>query len=195
MSSWSSSLSQGEELGWAHPVCHLPGPHQPQVGLAVWVGGLWSLLGGPKACEGFLSPSGLVTRLSSSWAPVEGTRDVCSCCEMRSCGLARHSRRLPAPSRWQGGRIRRELPSQLGTSLCASWSLSPSYLLAWSWVAGAALLPVGSSVLIQDLSSNEFGCLKVLPFRSLGGRSRRGGGTSLHLQLAGSPSSEDAFAR
>uniref|UniRef100_A0A8D0ENN7 Zona pellucida sperm-binding protein 3 n=1 Tax=Strix occidentalis caurina TaxID=311401 RepID=A0A8D0ENN7_STROC len=55
-------------------------------------------------------------KASNLWAPVEGTQDVCSCCEMRSCGLARHSRRLHAPSRWQGGRARRELPSQFGMS-------------------------------------------------------------------------------
>ncbi|XP_067161520.1 zona pellucida sperm-binding protein 3-like [Apteryx mantelli] len=48
----------------------------------------------------------------SLWAPVEGTRDVCSCCEVGSCGLAGHSRRLHAASRRQGGRFRRELSSQ-----------------------------------------------------------------------------------
>uniref|UniRef100_A0A8C0AQA5 Zona pellucida sperm-binding protein 3 n=1 Tax=Buteo japonicus TaxID=224669 RepID=A0A8C0AQA5_9AVES len=37
-------------------------------------------------------------KASNLWAPVEGSWDVCSCCEMRSCGLARHSRRLYAPS-------------------------------------------------------------------------------------------------
>ncbi|NWX44966.1 ZP3 protein, partial [Steatornis caripensis] len=52
-------------------------------------------------------------KASNTWAPVEGTWDVCSCCEMRSCGLGRHSRRLHAPSRWQGGRARREVPSKL----------------------------------------------------------------------------------
>ncbi|XP_032555859.1 zona pellucida sperm-binding protein 3-like [Chiroxiphia lanceolata] len=51
-------------------------------------------------------------KASNLWDPVEGTRDICSCCEMRSCGLARHSGRLHAPSRWSGGRVRRELPSQ-----------------------------------------------------------------------------------
>nr|XP_009483710.1 PREDICTED: zona pellucida sperm-binding protein 3-like [Pelecanus crispus] len=52
-------------------------------------------------------------KASNLWAPVEGTQDVCSCCEMRSCGLAGHSRRLHAPSQRQGGRVQRELPSQL----------------------------------------------------------------------------------
>ncbi|NXK46479.1 ZP3 protein, partial [Chauna torquata] len=56
-------------------------------------------------------------KASNLWAPVEGTRDVCSCCEMRSCGLAGHSRRLHAPSRWQGGRSRRELSSQLDSAV------------------------------------------------------------------------------
>ncbi|NXD86733.1 ZP3 protein, partial [Halcyon senegalensis] len=55
-------------------------------------------------------------KANNLWSPVEGTWDVCSCCEMRSCGLARNSRRLHTPSQWQGGRARRELPSQLGMS-------------------------------------------------------------------------------
>ncbi|XP_021263164.1 zona pellucida sperm-binding protein 3-like [Numida meleagris] len=55
-----------------------------------------------KACS-FHKPSGL-------WAPVEGTRAVCSCCETRSCGTARRSQQPLAPSRRHGGRSRRELP-------------------------------------------------------------------------------------
>ncbi|NXI58799.1 ZP3 protein, partial [Chloroceryle aenea] len=51
-------------------------------------------------------------KASNLWAPVEGTWDVCSCCEMKSCGLARNSRRLHDPYQWQGGRARRELSSQ-----------------------------------------------------------------------------------
>uniref|UniRef100_A0A663MCH0 Zona pellucida sperm-binding protein 3 n=1 Tax=Athene cunicularia TaxID=194338 RepID=A0A663MCH0_ATHCN len=75
-------------------------------------------------------------KASNLWAPVEGTWDICSCCEMRSCGLARHSRRLHAPSRLQGGRARRELPSQFGMSQCASWSVTP-ILTCSELVAGA----------------------------------------------------------
>lgn len=160
--------------------------------LAIWVGGVWSFLGDPKACEGFLPQGGLVTRLSSSWAPVEGSQDVCSCCEMRSCGLARHSRRPYAPSQWQGGRARRELPSQLGMSRCASWVFVTIMVtcsepgdwscLATSWLLGANLR------LGRARWPNEFECSNVFPFRSLGERSRCCGWTSLHPQLAGSPS-------
>ncbi|NXX61960.1 ZP3 protein, partial [Scopus umbretta] len=50
-------------------------------------------------------------KASNLWAPVEGTQDVCSCCEMKSCFLAGHSRWLHAPSQWQGGCARRQLPS------------------------------------------------------------------------------------
>uniref|UniRef100_A0A8C3KDF1 ZP domain-containing protein n=1 Tax=Calidris pygmaea TaxID=425635 RepID=A0A8C3KDF1_9CHAR len=59
-------------------------------------------------------------KLSSRWASVEGTQDAHSCCVMRSCGLARPSRRLHAPSQWEGGCVQRELPSQLGRSQRAS---------------------------------------------------------------------------
>ncbi|NXX73678.1 ZP3 protein, partial [Urocolius indicus] len=51
-------------------------------------------------------------KASNLWSPVEGTWDICSCCEMRSCDLPMHSRRLHAPSQWQRGRARRELSSQ-----------------------------------------------------------------------------------
>ncbi|NXM65694.1 ZP3 protein, partial [Serilophus lunatus] len=39
----------------------------------------------------------------NTWAPVEGTRDICSCCEMGNCG----SRSLNALERWPGRRFRR----------------------------------------------------------------------------------------
>ncbi|NXW53766.1 ZP3 protein, partial [Eurystomus gularis] len=68
-------------------------------------------------------------KASNLWGPVEGTRDICSCCEMRSRGLARHSRRLPAPHRWQGGHAWRELTSQLdvvvGPLFIHSWQDHP----------------------------------------------------------------------
>ncbi|KAM9375091.1 zona pellucida sperm-binding protein 3-like [Phaethornis superciliosus] len=53
-------------------------------------------------------------RASNLWAPVEGTQDVCSCCEMRSCVLPENSSRLQAPSQGQGGRARRELDPLVG---------------------------------------------------------------------------------
>nr|XP_010311026.1 PREDICTED: zona pellucida sperm-binding protein 3 [Balearica regulorum gibbericeps] len=71
-------------------------------------------------------------KASNLWAPVEGTQDVCSCCEMRSCGLARPSRRLHTPSRWQGGRARRELPSQLDPSVKeADVVVGPLFIHSW----------------------------------------------------------------
>ncbi|XP_037250247.1 zona pellucida sperm-binding protein 3-like [Falco rusticolus] len=71
-------------------------------------------------------------KASSLWTPVEGTRDVCSCCELRSCGSARHSRRLYAPSQWQGGRVRRELPSQLDSVMKeADVVVGPLFIHSW----------------------------------------------------------------
>ncbi|NXQ91865.1 ZP3 protein, partial [Nyctibius grandis] len=71
-------------------------------------------------------------KASNLWAPVEGTRDVCSCCEMRSCGLAGHSRRFHAPSRWQGGRARRELPSELDPLVKeADVVVGPLFIHSW----------------------------------------------------------------
>ncbi|NXH11365.1 ZP3 protein, partial [Bucco capensis] len=71
-------------------------------------------------------------KASNLWVPVEGSRDVCSCCELRSCGLAKHSWRLPAPSRWHAGRARRELDPLvkeadvvLGPLLIHSWQSHP----------------------------------------------------------------------
>ncbi|NWZ21958.1 ZP3 protein, partial [Asarcornis scutulata] len=71
-------------------------------------------------------------KASSLWVPVEGPRDVCSCCGARRCPSGGLSRRLQAPSRWQGGRSRRDLSSQpdpvveeedvvLGPLLIHSW--------------------------------------------------------------------------
>ncbi|NXC49341.1 ZP3 protein, partial [Penelope pileata] len=42
-------------------------------------------------------------KASRLWAPVEGSRAVCSCCEVRSCGVT-------GQSRWHRGRSRRALP-------------------------------------------------------------------------------------
>ncbi|XP_006026322.1 zona pellucida sperm-binding protein 3-like [Alligator sinensis] len=43
------------------------------------------------------------------WSPVEGTRDICSCCETRNCGLLVHSRRINHLDRWAGRRFRRDV--------------------------------------------------------------------------------------
>ncbi|XP_069722914.1 zona pellucida sperm-binding protein 3-like [Phaenicophaeus curvirostris] len=71
-------------------------------------------------------------KTNNLWAPVEGTWDICSCCEMRSCGLARDSRRLHVPSRGQGGRIRRELPSELDPLVReADVVVGPLFIHSW----------------------------------------------------------------
>ncbi|CAN8187931.1 unnamed protein product [Coccothraustes coccothraustes] len=43
------------------------------------------------------------SKARNTWAPVEGTRDICSCCELGNCG--RHSPRPAEP--WNGHRYRR----------------------------------------------------------------------------------------
>ncbi|NXT29083.1 ZP3 protein, partial [Syrrhaptes paradoxus] len=71
-------------------------------------------------------------KANNLWVPVEGSRDICSCCEMRSCGSARNSRRLHAHSRWQGGRARRELPSQPDPLVKeADVVVGPLYIHSW----------------------------------------------------------------
>ncbi|CAM9400016.1 unnamed protein product [Bubo scandiacus] len=43
----------------------------------------------------------------NTWAPVEGTRDICSCCETGNCESPALSRRLNPLERWPGRRFRR----------------------------------------------------------------------------------------
>ncbi|KAF1494089.1 Zona pellucida sperm-binding protein 3, partial [Pygoscelis antarcticus] len=43
----------------------------------------------------------------NTWAPVEGTRDICSCCEMGNCESPALSRGLNPLERWPGRRFRR----------------------------------------------------------------------------------------
>ncbi|XP_051626298.1 zona pellucida sperm-binding protein 3-like [Manacus candei] len=43
----------------------------------------------------------------NTWAPVEGTRDICSCCEMGNCGSPALSRSLNPLERWPSRRFRR----------------------------------------------------------------------------------------
>ncbi|NXJ98894.1 ZP3 protein, partial [Corythaixoides concolor] len=46
-------------------------------------------------------------RARNTWAPVEGTRDICSCCETGNCESPALSRGLNPPDRWPGRRFRR----------------------------------------------------------------------------------------
>ncbi|XP_006273224.3 zona pellucida sperm-binding protein 3 [Alligator mississippiensis] len=57
-----------------------------------------------KAC--FFNKAGNI------WSPVEGTRDICSCCETGSCRLLGHSRRVNPSSRWPGRQFRRDVSSR-----------------------------------------------------------------------------------
>ncbi|XP_067390827.1 zona pellucida sperm-binding protein 3-like [Emydura macquarii macquarii] len=50
------------------------------------------------------------------WSPVEGTRDICRCCETRNCGLlGRQSRRARPWSRWPAKHYQRDVVSRDGT--------------------------------------------------------------------------------
>ncbi|XP_066491566.1 zona pellucida sperm-binding protein 3-like [Tiliqua scincoides] len=51
-------------------------------------------------------------RASNSWVPVEGTRDICNCCETRNCLTGGQPRRLPDWNRRTRGRFGRALVSK-----------------------------------------------------------------------------------
>ncbi|XP_056202738.1 zona pellucida sperm-binding protein 3-like [Falco biarmicus] len=56
-------------------------------------------------------------KASSLWAPVEGTGDICSCCETGNCPLyGRYSQRINPLARWSGRRLKRDVPSKQGGS-------------------------------------------------------------------------------
>ncbi|XP_077684562.1 zona pellucida sperm-binding protein 3-like [Eretmochelys imbricata] len=51
------------------------------------------------------------------WSPVEGTRQICSCCETGKCGLVEgQSRRVNPLDRWSGRRFQRDVPPRHGGS-------------------------------------------------------------------------------
>ncbi|NWX87411.1 ZP3 protein, partial [Nothoprocta pentlandii] len=50
------------------------------------------------------------------WVPVEGSRDICSCCETGGCETAALSRRLNHLDRWPSRRFRRDAPAAGGRS-------------------------------------------------------------------------------
>ncbi|KAM7151428.1 LOW QUALITY PROTEIN: zona pellucida sperm-binding protein 3-like [Macrochelys suwanniensis] len=51
------------------------------------------------------------------WSPVEGTRQICSCCETGNCGLVGgQSRRVNPLDRWSGRRFQRDVPPRHGDS-------------------------------------------------------------------------------
>ncbi|XP_039347722.1 zona pellucida sperm-binding protein 3-like isoform X2 [Mauremys reevesii] len=51
------------------------------------------------------------------WSPVEGTRDICRCCETGNCGLAGQSGRVRPLDRWPGRRFQRDVASRHGDPL------------------------------------------------------------------------------
>ncbi|XP_008493540.2 zona pellucida sperm-binding protein 3 [Calypte anna] len=60
-------------------------------------------------------------RASSLWAPVEGTGDICSCCETGNClTSAGYSWRMNPAARWTGRRLKRGVPSKHGGPLRAT---------------------------------------------------------------------------
>uniref|UniRef100_A0A8C0IZW0 Zona pellucida sperm-binding protein 3 n=1 Tax=Chelonoidis abingdonii TaxID=106734 RepID=A0A8C0IZW0_CHEAB len=48
------------------------------------------------------------------WSPVEGTSDICRCCETGNCGLAGQSRRVRPLDRWPRRRFQRDVASRHG---------------------------------------------------------------------------------
>uniref|UniRef100_A0A803XT09 Zona pellucida sperm-binding protein 3 n=1 Tax=Meleagris gallopavo TaxID=9103 RepID=A0A803XT09_MELGA len=76
-------------------------------------------------------------KASSLWAPVEGTGDICSCCETGNCPLyGGYSRRTNPLARWSGRRLKRDTSSKQGRAQCIlNAALSHGDLLAWDgWV-------------------------------------------------------------
>ncbi|XP_025971860.2 zona pellucida sperm-binding protein 3-like [Dromaius novaehollandiae] len=91
-------------------------------------------------------------KASSLWAPVEGTGDICSCCETGHCHLhGGYSRRTNPLARWPGRRLRRDAPSgQDGSSkrLEAEISVGPLIILDPAqglWSSSEGLLPAGKT--------------------------------------------------
>lgn len=71
------------------------------------LGVLWAERGEEGVAGGPNSPV-TVLPSSSSWVPVEGSRDVCNCCETGNCEPPALSRRLNPMERWQSRRFRRD---------------------------------------------------------------------------------------
>ncbi|KAM6350646.1 zona pellucida sperm-binding protein 3-like [Alca torda] len=91
-------------------------------------------------------------KASSLWAPVEGTGDICSCCEMGNCPwYGASSRRINPPSRWPGRRLKRDIPSNQGVSSKAAEaevSLGPLVILDPArglWSSSGGLAPAGKT--------------------------------------------------
>ncbi|XP_069722664.1 zona pellucida sperm-binding protein 3-like [Phaenicophaeus curvirostris] len=70
-------------------------------------------------------------RASSLWVPLEGTGDICSCCETGNClSYGGYSRRTNPLARWSGRRLKRDIPSkQDGSSRAAEADVSVGPLI------------------------------------------------------------------
>uniref|UniRef100_A0A8B9TN77 Zona pellucida sperm-binding protein 3 n=1 Tax=Anas platyrhynchos TaxID=8839 RepID=A0A8B9TN77_ANAPL len=83
-------------------------------------------------------------KASSLWAPVEGTGDICSCCETGNCALyGGYSRRNNPLARWPGRRLRRDISSRQAE---AEVSLGPLLILdpaQGSRSASGRIVPAG----------------------------------------------------
>ncbi|XP_068000493.1 zona pellucida sperm-binding protein 3-like [Melanerpes formicivorus] len=91
-------------------------------------------------------------RASSLWSPVEGTGDICSCCETNNCPLpGGYSQRVSPPARWPARRVRREPPAKQGDSSGtaeAEVSVGPLIILdstQGSWSSSEGFAPAGKS--------------------------------------------------
>uniref|UniRef100_A0A8C3CHS5 Zona pellucida sperm-binding protein 3 n=1 Tax=Cairina moschata TaxID=8855 RepID=A0A8C3CHS5_CAIMO len=74
-------------------------------------------------------------KASSLWAPVEGTGDICSCCETGNCALyGGYSRRNNPLARWPGRRLRRDISSRQGRVWRAP-KCSPNWVTSQAGVA------------------------------------------------------------
>uniref|UniRef100_A0A8C3SJ31 Zona pellucida sperm-binding protein 3 n=1 Tax=Chelydra serpentina TaxID=8475 RepID=A0A8C3SJ31_CHESE len=61
------------------------------------------------------------TKVSNVWSTVEGTRNICSCCEAGNCGQPGQSRRVNTLDSWPGRCFQREMSSgngELSNALC-----------------------------------------------------------------------------
>ncbi|XP_061205934.1 zona pellucida sperm-binding protein 3-like [Neopsephotus bourkii] len=121
----------GDERNLIYITCHL------KVSPADQAPNPWN-----KACS--------FNKASSLWAPVEGTGDICSCCETGNCPLyGGYSRRPNPAARWPGRRLRRDLASKQGGSLAeAEVSVGPLLILDSAqglWRSSGGLAPAGKA--------------------------------------------------
>uniref|UniRef100_A0A8C3SQQ4 Zona pellucida sperm-binding protein 3 n=1 Tax=Chelydra serpentina TaxID=8475 RepID=A0A8C3SQQ4_CHESE len=81
------------------------------------------------------------------WSPVEGTRQICSCCETGNCGLVGgQSRRVNPLDRWSGRRFQRDVPPRHG-------KVSNVYILqtdiqVWLFRWGSIPNPMGTGYIV-----------------------------------------------